>query len=230
MYDIYIDGKSCVRLGIFPVKRPDIPAPHKRIKEYEVLGRDGKLYEDTGNYEDIELSMSFNYMSSQTMWADTFRKCKLLFKDAKEIQFSDDVNYFYKIKKVDINTNERVSKQIGKFDVAVTIDPYVYLMSGKNKIRIQNNLMNFYDACEPVYIIKGEGLCHLYVNDNEVLCNVSGTLTIDTHLKLSFRNNGELANTAVKCDYDELILKNGLNTLSASQQFLIEVIPNWRCI
>lgn len=230
MYDIYVDGKSCVRNGILPISRPNIPSPAKKINEYEVLGRDGKLYEDTGFYEDIEISMSFNYMADKDRWFEAFRQYKNFFKDVKELRFSDDVNFYYRIKKIDINTNERASKRLGKFDVTFTLDPYTYLINGKNQIILQNNLMNFYDICKPIFIIRGEGLCNLNVNGHVAICNVSGTLTIDTDLKLSYRDNGELANTAVKCDYDELVLKEESNTLSATDGFAVEIIPNWRCI
>ena len=37
------------------VKRHIMPIPKKRYKEYEVSGRNGKVYEDLGTYEDIEI-------------------------------------------------------------------------------------------------------------------------------------------------------------------------------
>lgn len=230
MYDIYVDGKSCVRNGILPISRPNISAPVKKINEYEVLGRDGKLYEDTEFYEDIEISVSFNYMVDKNRWFEMFRRCKKFFKNVKELQFSDDVNFYYRIKKVDIKTDERTSKRLGKFDVTFIFDPYTYLINGKNKIPLQKNLMNFFEKCKPIYLIHGEGLCNLNVNGHVAICNVSGTLKIDTDLKLSYRDNGELANTAVKCDYDELVFKEENNTLSATDGFVVEIIPNWRCI
>lgn len=230
MYDIHVDGRSCVRNGILPISRPNIPSPSKRINEYDVLGRDGKLYEDTGFYDDIEIPVSFNYMTDKNRWFEAHRYFKKFFKGAKELQFNDDANFYYRIKKISISDNKRVSKKIGKFIVTFVLDPYIYLISGKNKVKLQNNLMNFYEECKPTYLISGEGLCNLKVNDYVAICNVSGTLTIDTHLKLSYRDNGELANTAVKCDYDELALKEGNNTLSATDGFVVEIIPNWRCI
>ena len=46
MYDIYINDISCIEQKILPTTRPDIPAPVKNYNEYDIPGRDGKLYED----------------------------------------------------------------------------------------------------------------------------------------------------------------------------------------
>ena len=53
MYDIYINDISCIEQKILPTTRPDIPAPVKNYNEYDIPGRDGKLYEDLGTYDDI---------------------------------------------------------------------------------------------------------------------------------------------------------------------------------
>ena len=52
MFDIYINDISCIEQKILPTTRPDIPAPVKNYNEYDIPGRDGKLYED---YTHIQL-------------------------------------------------------------------------------------------------------------------------------------------------------------------------------
>lgn len=113
MYDIYINDISCIEQKILPTTRPDIPAPVKNYNEYDIPGRDGKLYEDLGTYDDIEITLTFNYMCAPDQWHDTFRKCKKMFLDAKTLEFSDDNEFYHRVKKAVINTNERVSKRIG---------------------------------------------------------------------------------------------------------------------
>lgn len=230
MYDIYINGISCSSLKIYPVKRPDIPAPVKKINEHEILGRDGKLYQDSGFYNDIEIQIEFNYMSPQNLWHETYRKCKKLFFNAKKIALSDDPEYFYKIKKTVIGTNERNSKRIGRFGVIFTLDPYAYLLSGLDPIKDYSDIYNLYDTSLPVYKIRGEGMCHLIVNKTDVTCNIGQNLTIDTALELSYREDGTLQNTSINKDYKDLRLLEGKNSISISRGFELEIIPNWRCI
>ena len=219
MYDIYIIDISCIEQKILPTTRPDIPAPVKNYNEYDIPGRDGKLYEDLGTYDDIEITLTFNYMCAPDQWHDTFRKCKKMFLDAKTLEFSDDNEFYHRVKKAVINTNERVSKRIGKFSVGVTLDPYYYSVSGKYKYPYKKVLYNGYERTRPLYFITGEGVCHLEINGTDIKCNIGQNLVIDTFLKISYRSDGTLQNTAVSGDYEDMQLKEGMNEISITDGF-----------
>lgn len=230
MFDVYINNRSCNELKIYPVKRPNIPAPKKKYKEYEIPGRDGKLYQDLDVYEDIEVSIEFNYMTSKDRWHEVFRDCKKHFLKAKQLWLSDDPEYYHVVKKIEITTNERNSLRIGKFTVILTLDPYYYKKTGLHELTISDKLFNNYDVSKPKYIIHGEGMCHLVINDIDVTCNVGQNLVIDTYLQLVYREDGTLQNTAINKNYEDMYLYEGENSISISNGFELKIIPNWRCV
>lgn len=230
-YDIYLNFTySCVAEGILPTKRPNIPTPKKIYNKYKIQGRDGELHEDTGLYEDVVITVPFNYIGNANEWFSSFRKYRKVFYKAKTLQFLDDMQWFYKIKKIEIGTNERKSKKIGKFDVMFTLDPYCYLVAGKDAVVVSDKITNNYDVSKPVYKIFGNGVCHLIVNGIDCTCNVSDHLIIDTDRKVSYREDGTDQSTCINKDYDMLWLIEGDNTIKISEGFSIEVIPNWRAV
>lgn len=229
-YDIFLDDLSSVSRKILPIKRPNIPAPKANYEEHEILGIDGKLYESLGTYDDIVITIDFNYMTRRDDWSNKFRECKKFFLGKQKLQFSDDINYYYKIKKIDIGTNERTSKKIGKFPVEFTLDPYSYLTSGLKEYDLNQVVYNEYDISKPVYIIEGYGECHLVINGTDVTCIINEKLYIDTDLRLCYLQDRSLQNTSIDADYEDLYLKSGMNEINISENFNLKVIPNWRCI
>ena len=230
-YDIFVDGESIANLGVFITKRPNIPAPIRKYQEYDIPGRNGKMYEMLDQYEDIEITVTFNYMVNKDLWHQKFREIKKKLNDIKELTFSDDMSFFHIVKKVEIGTNERTSLRIGRFDVVFTLDPYYYLLSGKEKIRITNGkIFNQYDIAPAVYYITGEGMCTLTVNGHECECNVGQNLTIDTFLKLAYRDDGTLMNAKINGNYEDMLLIEGENDISITSGFILEIKPNWRCL
>lgn len=232
-YDISIDGIVASSIGLLVVKRPDFPSPKKRYNEQVVLGRDGKLYQDTGLYEDIDIQIEFNYMTSPDNWHNVWRKAKkwLLSSYGKKLMCSDDISMYYLIKKVEIDTNVRNSLRIGKFSVSFTIDPYTYLTDGIKKYELTGNIVNFFEVSKPIYYISGEGMCTITINNHEIKANVGQNLIIDVYRKMAFRDNGALENVAISGDFDDMVLIEGVNEISISpSSFKLQIQPNWRCI
>lgn len=229
-YDIFLDDISCVGLSLFPTKRPDIPAPQEKIKEYAVLGIDGKLYEKTGFYDDLEIPVEFNYWPKNENWFSAYARYKKIILSCRKLRLKENNDFYFKIKKVSIGTNQRISRNIGRFSVTFTVDPYYYLMQGLKKYAHSSVTYNRYDSCRPIYIIEGEGTAILKVNEYECICNVGQNLIINTELMISYKEDGTNQNTAVSCDYDDLCLVPGSNTIEISNGFTLNVIPNWRMI
>ena len=229
-YDILINNQSCVSLKMFPVRRPNINSPQKKYKEYDVLGRNGKLYQDLGLYEDVEVVIEFNYLTNDQNFYTMFRTFKKLIYSAKTLIFSDDAENYHRIKKVEIGTNERITKKLGRFDVTFIMDPYTYRVDGAQQYNINQVLYNSYDESLPLYYITGEGLCTLTVNGNEVTLNVGQNVYIDTSLEIAYRTDGESQSTMFTADYSSLRLLPGNNTITVTEGFNLKITPNWRVI
>lgn len=232
MFDVYIDDVSLYQNGFYIIERPEIPAPKKRYKEFDIKGRNGKMYQDTGFYEDVEIEIDFNYLDSEKRWNAKWRDAKKIFLNAigKKLIFSDDKSVYYKIKKIEISTNERASLRIGRFSVSFTLDPFIYLVAGLEKYDSSMVLINQYEECKPIYHVVGEGVLTLEVNGSAFVANVGQNIIIDTDRKISYRENGELENVKVTGDYEDICLKNGSNAIDVSDGFEVLVQPNWRTL
>mgnify|MGYP000273188996 FL=1 len=124
MYYISLDDVTSVQMGLAVTKRPEFPAPVKNYKEYSIPGRNGKLYEDMGTYEDIQFEIEMNYISSEYQWGIKWHEVKRwLFKSGhKRLSFSDCPDIYYRIKRIELSSNERRVIESGEFTVTVTCD------------------------------------------------------------------------------------------------------------
>lgn len=230
MYYFILDNESNIRHNFVVTKRPNIPSPQIDYKEYDIPGRDGKLYESLGTVNDIVINIECNYISNKDLWFSYWRKIKKWILDKHDfITFSDDIEYCYRIKKIELGTNERDIIVSGKFTIILTLEGYLYLKSGQIEYDYSTVLFNAYKKCYPKYIIEGEGVCTLNVNGISCQCNIGQNLIIDTYLKLSYRKDKTLQNTSINADYDDLSLKSGNNDISITEGFKLTIIPNWRC-
>lgn len=201
--------------------------------EYEALNIPGRetLYREKPS-KDIEIPIHFNFVSKdKDSWEQTFRKIRkwLTLKQNKKLKFSDDLEYFYNVKKINIDTPERVLKRIGRFTVIFTCEPFLYLEEGQNLIELPGYLYNLNEESKPIYFITGNGFLDLKVNNKIIKVNVGGNLTIDTKLGLCFRKDGTINNIALNGFYSDLYLREGENTFEYNSSFKIMVLPNWRC-
>ena len=228
-YDVLINGESCIKKGILPVKRIDVPGAKKKYKEFDIAGIDGKYYEDTGFYDDIKLSVGFNYLVKETEWYKKFTECKRFFYNTETIRFTDDErDCFYKVKKIEVGTNERKTKKIGKVTITFICDPYSYLSTGLNEYDIEDVLQNDYELSKPIYKISGVGECEVTINGYSFSLTINGSINIDTDLMIAYDNDLNSMNDAISLDYDEIYLIEGKNTFSINEGFSCKVIPNWR--
>lgn len=218
--------------GIKPVSRPDIPTAKEEIEEIKIAGRDGNLYRKKGTLEDITIEITYNFLSRNSAhWAEEFRKIKRYFfsESSGKLMFSDDIGYFYKVKKIEIGTNERLAKRIGKFTVIYTCEGYIYLKEGEESRKLNDTLYNAFEISKPIYEIFGDGICKFSVNGTENTLNIGGKLIIDTELQLCYTELKETANRRLQGYYEDMYLREGENTFEISDGFVAKIIPNWRC-
>lgn len=232
MFYFLINSEDSRHHHIVCTRRPDFPAPSMRTMETTIPGRSGNFIRYEGTYEDIVVDQECNYITNPNNWHQAWRDIKrwMLKPEIREFSYSDDLNYYYRLKKVDLGTNEREFRHTASFTVSLTFSPYEYLVSGKRLYDVEECMLNMYDTCRPIYYIEGEGMCTLTVNGNEMTANVGQNLTIDTELKLAYRTDGTAQNTNVTGDFDDMVLINGTNEISVSSGFRLKIRPNWRCI
>lgn len=232
-YDISFDNIGAKEKGLYVVKRPNIPAPRRKYTETEVPGRDGKMYLDEGTVEDIEIEIEFNFIGNENEWFERFRNAKrwLLEKGKHKLCMGDDEHFFYLCKRVQIDTAERVCYEIGKFTVTFICSGYAYLKSGELPVNVSDFCAyNPYEESHPIYEIRGEGICDITVNGETVKVNVSQNIVINTELMMTYREDGEIKNTELSGDYENLYLRDGENSIKISNGFEAKIIPNWRCL
>lgn len=230
-YFILFNGRTSLDVNLKVESRPSKPSPQKRYEEVDVPGRDGLLYRDKG-YGDIEISISFNFISkTPDKWDKDFRRIKKWLLENKDntLKFSDDLEVFYKVNKVTIETPERILRRCGKLNVTFTCDPYTYYTNGKEEVILGGKIYNFDLISRPIYRIVGEGLLTLNINGKSIKANVGQELIIDTDKGLCYRD-GIINNVALKGNYQDMYLLEGENTFSWTSGFDIYIIPNWRCL
>lgn len=84
MYDIMYLDQTAREHGLYIKKRPDIPVPEREYSEYQIPGRDGKLYEDLKTVGDIEINIDFNFMSAEKIGRVFFGQQNSGFWEQKE--------------------------------------------------------------------------------------------------------------------------------------------------
>ena len=78
--------------------------------------------------------------------------------------------------------------------------------------------------------ITGTGACTLTVNGKTMQATVNQDLTINTDRMISYNSQGASQNTLVTGDYEDLYLQPGDNTISITNRFTLQIIPEWRCL
>lgn len=233
MFTLYFNGKSNMDLGASITSRPKIPAPKKEYDEYKVIGKSGKVYRDKGTYEDISIQVQFNYMSeSDIQWQQDFRQIKkwLTQIEDNKLSFSDDTDYFYKVKTVTLSDCERKLKRKGIFTATFICDPYMYYIEGqKQRFEKPTSKEIYNDFCEahPVYEIGGSGTCVFNINGKKIYIHSPGNVRIDTERMICILADGTIDNAVMQGKYEDMFLKEGKNTISTNG-YAYYITPNWR--
>lgn len=140
MFYTYFNNIKDRDLDVKAIKRPNIPSPIRKYKQITVEGRDGDLYIDEEVYEDIIISIDYNFVDKK----DFHEKCRKIKRWLNKIQenklsFSDDLGIYYKVKKIECDDIERTYKVLGIFSVSFTCDPYAYYKDGLDSITVYND-------------------------------------------------------------------------------------------
>lgn len=228
MYQIEYAGHSGADFNVFPIRRPDIPAPQERVEALTIPGRDGGLIVREGTYDPLEIEVDLNFMERSSDWLGRFRELKRWLKGNGILRFSDDSECFYNVLNASISSVERTSQRIGTVTAKFVCDPYVYYNEGLTELEVTNLPENTGCTCHPTYRLVGEGKCTLTVNGNVFTANVGQEVVVNTELMLTYKADGSVDNTLVSGDYECLYLKNGVNEITVSDGFEVYITPYWR--
>lgn len=229
MFDVIVDGVSMVRSGFLPQKRPDESTPNRKIQKTTVLMNDGDSYRSLPFFEDKKQSVEFNFMAERPeLFNEKLRKFRKLVMNAKCMIFSDDRNYFRKIKTLTINECTRSTQTLGRVSVDFILDPYQYYVPGA-QFYADSKIYSFnsHDLSYPIYQIKGGGQVTLTVNGYSCKVTIPNVIYLDTKKEIAYDENKGNRNSSTNADYSKLVLKPGKNSITLSVGEL-EVMPNWR--
>lgn len=230
-FHIFYNGESSKDVGLSVVSRPTIPVPKREHETIKIEGRDGELHRDKGTYEDIEIKISFNFVSKNPdVWAQDLRKVKKWLHSGNDerLILSDDPEYYYKVKQAVMSDSERKVRRVGSFEISFICEAYMYRIDGQDEKEIGDYLYNPYMKAQPVYKIYGSGTITIEVNGNQVTAEVDGQLNIDTKLGICYNAANEISNASLTGEYEGLYLEEGDNTFNYTAGFSVVLVPNWR--
>lgn len=232
MLDIEYNDIRASNLKVMVKELPEIPAAQRAYETINASGS-GKTYlRDLGNYENVNLPITFNYIGPEEKWHERWIEIqKWLSQTNGELIMSDNPEYYLKVQRIILGNNVRKSKRVGEFQATFVLkDGLFYLKTGKEEHDIKDVKWNPGEECYPLYHIKGTGLCNLNVNGKDFEVTVTDEVTIDAERGLTYSGQKEILNNAAKGDYASLILKKNQNIIKATKGFKIKITPNWRCI
>lgn len=214
-YYLVFNQKSNLEVGLSIISRPNIPSPKQKIQSVSIPGIDGTYTEILG-YEDLSISVEFN-KKCRTDFQDFIRKINEWFYHLQDrkLYFSDDLDFYYRVKRVVVEDKERQRKHYTKFKVTFICEPYQYTDDGRFGMTIQSGaeIYNpYYVESLPIFKLYGEGLMTLKVNHQVIEVNVGQSLIIDSEKKLTYREDGTLCNANQKGEYP--VLEPGRNIVS----------------
>lgn len=224
-YDLTFNGKACGDFGVLLYDYPKFEGATKNYTSTLIAGRAGALVSRDLSVGNLTVRCTFAVIGEA--FTPVIRKLRSWLSGTGKLYFSDTPETFFKVLKIEYSSIEREIRRYGRFTVTFVCTPYEFREDGQLPVTFVPKLYNPYDACSPIYRIKGNGECTLTVNGKRVRALVNGNLTIDTELLLSYREDGTLQNTAVTGDYEDLRIKTGEAEISVASGFSLAVLPNW---
>lgn len=224
-YDIEYNGDTGVKHNVLLYDYPEIEQAKRNYNIYHVPGRNGELI-STGQYlGNITIGCVFSVISENFM--NYVHDLKRWLSGNGKLRLHDTPDAFYEVLKVEYESIERELRQYGQFTVRFVCYPYEFKNDGQMEFEREECKYNPYDRCMPLYKITGEGQCTLNVNDKTMTANVGQSLKIDSRRMIAYREDGEMMNTSVVGDYENLWLSPRDNSISISTGFKLKIVPRW---
>ena len=190
MLELLLDNVSCEDYNISIAERPLIPTPQLRTDTYKVTGRHGSLT-IVDAYDDMPITIKFNILEDIPI-KPLVRRAKGFFMDKKELSFSDDKDFYYVIKIVNIGDIENEIRQHGEFEVEFWVEPFLYEKTPIVTL-IDDGSINNPGTIEanPLITIYGEGDGSFTINDMKIeTIGQIDTITLDCRLGIAYNYKG----------------------------------------
>lgn len=229
-YGFEFNMVSTQRQGIYVERRPAIPGNSRKVDLITIAGRAEPLLPEEYEYDPIEISIECAFRSNPSEWCTQARNVKRWLQGSGTLRLGDSPDTFFKVYNTEIEQIDREKRIYGKFTVKFICSPFEYVLIGTRERSADEVKYNPYDLCHPVYKIRGEGECQLSVNGNIVRATVKKELIIDTDKMFAYETNGEMRNTSLKGEYEDLYLLPEENRIEISEGYDLRIIPNWRYI
>lgn len=227
MFDVILDDNfSFLNEKIYVKNRPSIPVTVPSYKTNEVVKRNGTLT-FYNNFPDRNINIEFNFVDRINI-SRRIRKIlnKILF--CKKIKFTDDMDIYYKVKMVSLDSPERSYRHKCDFSVTFTLEPFAYLENEPIELLTSNTIYNCgtYES-EPNIKLYGTGDLKLTINSKSfTVANVSEYVDINSNL---FRCNKGATNKLSDMTGDFPLLEVGDNEIVLGTNVTKVIItPNFR--
>ena len=212
-----------------------IPFPKRKQSTIKIPGGEDQV-EVEGGYEDITIPVKIDILDKriiETKYREIKRWLSIIEDD--HLIFSDDLEFFYKVKMIDLKEFETQFQLYGVATINFICSPYLYSVNGEYEMDFENNLFNEFPLnAEPVYRIVGNGTIKLNINSKVVTIDLADEIIVDIPKKLTLRN-GKIEGKRKKGKWEDLELIPGDNTLDyeltpGSTLKSFTIIPNWRTL
>ena len=217
--------------GLIVTEPPKVTYSEIRGDVYQIPYRNGDLHSAETYRGDAQISVKMALVkNSVANYVSAIRQIRNWLSGTGSLVIADTTDAFYEVKKVVINTEDRIIATYGIIEVVFTVYPYEFLTSGDTAITT-TSISNQYSQSRPLYKITGtagaEGT--LTVNSNTMGFKIptGGTLYIDTRRMIAYGSNNANASDKVNGDYRKLYLNNGSNSVSVSSGFSLSTYPKW---
>ena len=233
MYFIY-DDKNSKDFNIKIKSINNLSSPQRSIEKISVLGRNGELILDNGNFENfiltIECYLNCSSEDKNVMSKEIKRWLQGDFS-YKKLILSNDTEFYYEAycdTKLDF---EYVSSNFESFLISFSCKPYKKEIN-ENIVTITEptNIYNDYTPSNPLIKVVGSGDVTVSINNQElILKGLEDEIEVDCELMNAYKkvnDNIVLLNNKMYSDFP--ILESGENQISFEGNISkIELIPRW---
>ena len=221
------NGINSDEMGVKVYTRPSIPAAAEVTEQYDIPNV-GTHYYHTGLVEDIQIPVQCSFVTEPNAFQKTAREVSAWLSGStdRKLIFSDDDEWFYRVKKVMVGDSfQRSLKVAAIFTITFVCDGFAYARDGEKP---STGFTNYYETSKPLYSLTGNAAGSLTINGKSFAVNVNQNLFIDTERMIAYRSNGDLVNSSITGDYEDMGLPHGENSISVSDGLTLSVYPRWR--
>ena len=221
------NGINSDEMGVKVYTRPSIPAAAEVTEQYDIPNV-GTHYYHTGLVEDIQIPVQCSFVAEPNAFQKTAREVSAWLSGStdRKLIFSDDDEWFYRVKKVTGGDSfQRSLKVAAIFTITFVCEGFAYARDGEKP---STDFTNYYETSKPLYSLTGNAAGSLTINGKSFAVNVNQNLFIDTERMIAYRSNGDLVNSSITGDYEDMWLPHGENSISVSNGLTLSVYPRWR--